>query len=65
MELSFCWSDQEYDGICLKTGFLRKQTNKKAPLEVLSNFKVPMGGDVREQIKGEMRTIRIAQNLDV
>lgn len=43
----------------------KKKKNTKAPLELLFNFKVPMGGDVREQIQGEMCTIRIAQNLDV
>ena len=43
----------------------KKKRHTKAPLEVLSNFKVPIGGDVREQSKREMCTIRIAQNLEV
>ena len=68
LELSSCLSDQEYDGRCLKTGFPREKKKKrhtKAALEVLSNLKVPMEGDVREQSKREMCTIRIAQNLEV
>lgn len=43
----------------------KKKRHTKAALEVLSNLEVPMEGDVREQSKREMCTIRIAQNLEV